>query len=94
MAIGRSLPAGQREIDARGKLVLPGGVDSHAHIEQLSAAGVVRISLGSAIAQAAYGLAARIATELLTTGTYESAASGVDYVTMNRAFTWTAGVRR
>ena len=29
-AIGRDLPAGQREIDARGKLVLPGGVDSHA----------------------------------------------------------------
>ena len=44
--------------------------------------------------EAACGLAARIATELLTTGTYESAASGVDYVTMNRAFTWTAGVRR
>ena len=63
-------------------------------LADLSAAGVVRISLGSAIAQAAYGLAARIATELLTTGTYESAASGVDYVTMNRAFTWTAGVRR
>src|SRR5258708_23041689 len=40
-AIGRNLPAGQREIDARGKLVLPGGVDSHAHIEQLSAAGIM-----------------------------------------------------
>ena len=39
-AIGRGLPPGKREIDARGKLVLPGGVDSHAHIEQLSAAGM------------------------------------------------------
>ena len=40
-AIGRGLSAGKREIDARGKLVLPGGVDSHAHIEQLSAAGIM-----------------------------------------------------
>ena len=36
-AIGRGLSGARREIDARGKLVLPGGVDSHAHIEQLSA---------------------------------------------------------
>jgi dihydropyrimidinase len=35
-AIGRSLSRGLREIDARGKLVLPGGVDSHTHIEQIS----------------------------------------------------------
>jgi 2-methylisocitrate lyase-like PEP mutase family enzyme len=61
---------------------------------ELSAAGVVRISLGSAIAQAAYGLAARVATELLTTGTYESTASGVDYAAMNHALERTAGVRR
>lgn len=40
-AIGRELPAGAREIDAEGKLVLPGGVDTHAHIEQLSAAGMM-----------------------------------------------------
>ena len=41
VAIGRGLPGARREIDARGKLVLPGGVDSHAHIEQLSAAGIM-----------------------------------------------------
>ena len=40
-AIGPALGRGGREIDARGKLVLPGGVDSHTHIEQLSAAGVM-----------------------------------------------------
>ena len=40
-AIGRGLPGARREIDARDKFVLPGGVDSHAHIEQLSAAGIV-----------------------------------------------------
>ena len=63
-------------------------------VADLSAAGVVRISLGSAIGQAAYGLAARIATELLTTGTYESTAEGVDYATMNHALARTAGVWR
>ena len=35
---------------------------------ELAAAGAVRISLGSAIAQAAYAVAARAATELLTSG--------------------------
>ena len=40
-AIGRALPRGKREIDATGRFVLPGGIDSHAHIEQLSAAGIM-----------------------------------------------------
>lgn len=57
-------------------------------VADLSAAGVVRISLGSVITQAAYGLAAGIATELLTTGTYESSAEGVDYTTMNDSLAW------
>lgn len=39
-AIGADLPAGTREIDAKGKLVMPGGVDSHAHIEQFSSNGL------------------------------------------------------
>src|SRR5260370_17258983 len=30
-----------REIDAAGKFVLPGGVDSHCHIEQRSGMGVM-----------------------------------------------------
>src|SRR6185437_6811329 len=30
---------GQRTIDAKGLLVMPGGVDSHCHIEQLQAGG-------------------------------------------------------
>src|SRR6202000_3262733 len=55
-AIGRNLPAGQREIDARAKLVLPGGVDSHAHIEQLSAAGIMNAdTFESATTSAAFG---------------------------------------
>ncbi len=31
VALGERLPAGAREIDASGRLVLPGGVDSHCH---------------------------------------------------------------
>jgi dihydropyrimidinase len=55
-AIGRDLPAGVTEIDARGKLVLPGGVDSHCHIEQLSAAGIVNAdTFESATVSAAFG---------------------------------------
>jgi len=38
-AIGKGLAPGRRDIDARGKLVLPGGVDSHCHVEQLSSTG-------------------------------------------------------
>jgi dihydropyrimidinase len=56
VAVGRNLPAGKREIDARGKLVLPGGVDSHAHIEQLSAAGIMNAdTFESATTAAAFG---------------------------------------
>ena len=40
-AIGIGLPGGRREIDASGKLVLPGGVDTHAHIEQMASNGML-----------------------------------------------------
>lgn len=40
-ALGTNLPRGRSEIDATGKLVLPGGVDAHAHIEQVSANGML-----------------------------------------------------
>src|ERR1700680_1974751 len=55
-AIGRGLDQGRREIDARGKLVMPGGVDSHAHIEQLSASGLMNAdTFHRATAAAAFG---------------------------------------
>lgn len=41
VAIGEGLPRGRQEIDATGRLVLPGGVDSHCHIEQLTASGLM-----------------------------------------------------
>lgn len=40
-AIGLDLAPGRQEIDATDQLVLPGGIDSHAHIEQLSASGLM-----------------------------------------------------
>ena len=39
-ALAQGLGGGTRRIDATGKLVLPGGIDSHCHIEQIAAAGI------------------------------------------------------
>ena len=41
VAIAERLPAGRRDIDAKGRYVLPGGIDSHCHIEQLSGMGIM-----------------------------------------------------
>lgn len=55
-AIGRDLGPAARVIDARGRVVTPGGVDSHTHIEQLSAAGIMNAdSFESATVSAAHG---------------------------------------
>jgi dihydropyrimidinase len=54
-AIGDGLSA-TRTIDAAGKLVLPGGIDSHCHIEQLSSMGVMTADdFYSATVSAAHG---------------------------------------
>lgn len=55
-AVGTGLPAGRREIEAVGRLVLPGGVDSHCHIEQLTASGLMNAdTFESATRSAAFG---------------------------------------
>ncbi|MBT7665265.1 MAG: dihydropyrimidinase, partial [Rhodospirillaceae bacterium] len=41
VALGEDLGAADREIDATGKLVLPGGVEGHCHIEQISSSRVM-----------------------------------------------------
>lgn len=56
------------------------------NIAQLAELGVARVSLGSGVAQAAYETARRAATELLTTGTYDSLASSLDYGELNSLF--------
>ncbi len=54
--LGKGLGAGAREIDASRRLVLPGGIDSHCHIEQRSSAGVVCADdFYSATVSAAFG---------------------------------------
>ena len=54
--IGADLPKGRREIDARGKFVLPGGVDPHCHIEQLSGGGIMNAdTFETATRSAAFG---------------------------------------
>lgn len=41
VAIETNLPPGREDIDAAGRWVLPGGIDSHVHVEQLSGMGVM-----------------------------------------------------
>lgn len=55
-------------------------------VAELAAVGVARISLGSAIAQAAYGVADRAARELFTAGTYGAAAGALPWPTLNGMF--------
>lgn len=56
VAVGEGLPAGRREIDARARLVMPGGVDSHCHIEQVSSFGIMCADdFYSATVSAAFG---------------------------------------
>ena len=40
-ALAVDLPVGHREIDATARLVLPGGVDAHCHMEQSSSLGIM-----------------------------------------------------
>src|SRR5256886_5223058 len=56
VALGQGLAAGARDIDAGVKLVLPGAIDSHCHIEQRSSAGVMCADdFYSATVSAAFG---------------------------------------
>jgi len=56
-------------------------------VAELRALGVRRISAGSSIAQAAYGLASRAAAEFLRDGRYETMfEAGADYGELNRLF--------
>jgi len=41
VCIQRNLPPGRCDIDAAGRWVLPGGIDSHVHIEQRSGMGMM-----------------------------------------------------
>ena len=40
VALGLDIGRGRKEVDASGLLVMPGGIDSHCHIDQVSALGI------------------------------------------------------
>ncbi|MGV9818325.1 isocitrate lyase/PEP mutase family protein [Nocardia xishanensis] len=68
--------------DLAGKSPLPVNVmTGHGapSVPELAATGVRRVSLGPALAQAAYGQAAAAARELLDTGTYDALAGALDF---------------
>ena len=55
-AIAKNLPAGKEDVDATGRWVLPGGIDSHCHVEQLSGMGMMCADdFYSATVSAAFG---------------------------------------
>ncbi len=55
-AIGERLGPGSSEIDAAGRIVAPGGVDPHAHIEQVSGGGLLNAdSFASGTTAAVFG---------------------------------------
>jgi dihydropyrimidinase len=55
-ALADELAPGADEIDARGKLVLPGGVEGHCHIAQLSSGGLMSADdFGSGTTAAVFG---------------------------------------
>jgi dihydropyrimidinase len=56
VALAEGLDGGDRVIDAAGMLVLPGGVDSHCHVEQVSSTGLMCADdFHSATVSAAFG---------------------------------------
>ncbi|HEU5472336.1 MAG TPA: isocitrate lyase/phosphoenolpyruvate mutase family protein [Actinophytocola sp.] len=54
-------------------------------VSTLADLGVARVSVGSSLAQAAYAVVRRGAQEVLSSGTYESLAGGLDYGELNAA---------
>jgi 2-methylisocitrate lyase-like PEP mutase family enzyme len=52
-------------------------------VAELAKLGVARVSLGSAVAQAAYAVVQRSATEALTTGTYGALTESLDFGILN-----------
>ncbi|WP_438871389.1 isocitrate lyase/PEP mutase family protein [Paractinoplanes lichenicola] len=52
-------------------------------VAEFAALGVARVSLGSAVAQAAYAVARHAAEEALTTGTYAAVADALEYGGLN-----------
>lgn len=79
-------------VDETALIALAAGIDAPVNamagpgaprVSDLGAWGISRVSVGSAVAQAAYAVARRAAVELATSGTYDALADGVDYAELN-----------
>lgn len=90
--IGADLGPARHDIDARGKWVMPGGIDPHAHIEQMSGMGVMNAdtfetatrsaALGgttSVISFAAQAKGERLADTVADYGTRAARGAMIDY---------------
>ncbi|WP_326565472.1 isocitrate lyase/phosphoenolpyruvate mutase family protein [Amycolatopsis rhabdoformis] len=55
-------------------------------VAEFAAAGVRRVTVGTALAQAAYGVALRATQEMLTGGTYDELSSAMDFGALNGLF--------
>jgi 2-methylisocitrate lyase-like PEP mutase family enzyme len=56
-------------------------------VPDLAALGVARVSLGSAVAQAAYATARRATEHLLSTGTYDPVSDAIPFPELNSLLT-------
>ncbi|MER6546274.1 isocitrate lyase/phosphoenolpyruvate mutase family protein [Streptomyces sp. NPDC001250] len=56
-------------------------------VKEFEAVGVRRVSVGTALAQTAYGTVQRVAAELLGSGTYDAMAGAADFGAVNSAVT-------
>jgi 2-methylisocitrate lyase-like PEP mutase family enzyme len=63
-------------------MAVPGGPG----IAELAAAGVRRISVGTTLAQVAYGAVRRAAAEILTSGAFEDCAGALEFLEANSLF--------
>ncbi|MEV0722532.1 isocitrate lyase/phosphoenolpyruvate mutase family protein [Micromonospora purpureochromogenes] len=79
-------------VDVQGIAALVSGVDGPVNVlagpgaptvATLAELGVARVSLGSSLAEAAYGLVRRAATEALTGGTYTALTPATSYGELN-----------
>ncbi|MGV6874468.1 dihydropyrimidinase [Pseudochelatococcus sp. B33] len=86
VALGYRLGKGDREVDATGRLVLPGGVDTHAHIEQRTATGIMNADTWqSATIAAAYGGTTTVISFVAQNGAADVEKAATDYLALAKA---------
>lgn len=80
LAAVETISALVKGVDAPLNVMVGPGAPS---VGELAALGVARVSLGAAVAEAAYGLVRRAAEELAKSGTYTAVEGGIPYPELN-----------